>query len=381
MIMRLWIGSVLVLAGTITGYTEHPTGIALEKPQSGRYIETEIGYMVPYTATIPGTDIEFAMTPISNATRTADGGRPFWIGTHEVTLREFKEYAKLYEAFQDLRHKKQREVTVGNGADAVSAPTMVYDPMGRFVNVKGYNYPAYSMTLYAAKQYTKWLSLITSSPYRLPTETEWQHAAKAGTAGYYWREEQLRPMAVFNSETEDIVEVGTRQPNPWGLYDVYGNVSEWVITELASDITVKSDANEQATNDNAVRSRADLPIWPPLWVHKGGNFASTLEQCQFEKRALVDEDDWSLEANFPVSVTWLGNDSDRVRVGFRIVRELGKLDRDAMLPYWEAASEELRWRIQVKLEEGRGIRGLVDPALPAIVREMQIKDVGWKIPE
>jgi len=63
--------------------------------------------------------------------------------------------------------------------------------------------------------------------YRLPTEAEWEYAARAGTTGDYAG--NLDAMAWYRSNSADKThEVGTKQPNKWGLYDMHGNVSEWV---------------------------------------------------------------------------------------------------------------------------------------------------------
>ncbi|MGO4500677.1 formylglycine-generating enzyme family protein [Paenibacillus sp. 2RAB27] len=65
-----------------------------------------------------------------------------------------------------------------------------------------------------------------SNGYRLPTEAEWQYACKAGTTGYTYGE--LNKIAWYEDNSEGKVhEVGTREPNPWGLYDMLGNVWEW----------------------------------------------------------------------------------------------------------------------------------------------------------
>ncbi|WP_213650826.1 SUMF1/EgtB/PvdO family nonheme iron enzyme [Paenibacillus sp. J23TS9] len=65
-----------------------------------------------------------------------------------------------------------------------------------------------------------------SDGYRLPSEAEWQHACKAGTTGYRYGEIDQIAWYQENSEGK-IHEVGTKEPNAWGLYDMLGNVWEW----------------------------------------------------------------------------------------------------------------------------------------------------------
>jgi formylglycine-generating enzyme required for sulfatase activity len=66
--------------------------------------------------------------------------------------------------------------------------------------------------------------------YRLPTEAEWEYAARAGTASRYFfgnDESELEKYAWFNSNSHQIQPLSKKNPNPWGMQDMYGNVWEW----------------------------------------------------------------------------------------------------------------------------------------------------------
>ncbi|MGH0542843.1 formylglycine-generating enzyme family protein [Bacillus cereus] len=67
---------------------------------------------------------------------------------------------------------------------------------------------------------------VDSNGYRLPSEAAWQYACKAGTTGYIYGE--LKEIAWYNENSGGrIHEVGKKEPNAWGLYDMLGNVWEW----------------------------------------------------------------------------------------------------------------------------------------------------------
>ncbi|MGP9022758.1 formylglycine-generating enzyme family protein [Streptomyces sp. BR1] len=67
---------------------------------------------------------------------------------------------------------------------------------------------------------------VSADGYRLPSEAEWEHACRAGTAGP--RYGPLDDVAWYRGNSDERVhEVGGKQPNPWGLHDMLGNVWEW----------------------------------------------------------------------------------------------------------------------------------------------------------
>ena len=85
-----------------------------------------------------------------------------------------------------------------------------------------------------ANQYARWLSRLTGKAYRLLTEAEWEYAARAGTTThFYWGDDAGKNNANCggcgsNWDNEQTAPVGSFKPNAFGLYDMAGNVWEWV---------------------------------------------------------------------------------------------------------------------------------------------------------
>ncbi|MDE2724818.1 MAG: SUMF1/EgtB/PvdO family nonheme iron enzyme [Gemmatimonadota bacterium] len=98
-------------------------------------------------------------------------------------------------------------------------------------------YPAYNISASDAEDFAKKLTALQndSGIYRLPTLVEWEYACRAGTTSTYFfdsRSNSLSDYAWWGGNSEGGVHiVGTKLPNPWGFYDIYGNVWEWTSTE------------------------------------------------------------------------------------------------------------------------------------------------------
>ena len=132
-------------------------------------------------------------------------GAPFAIGKYDVTVEQWN------------------ACVAANACPKLSAE-----------NGPGANLPARDLSWDDVQQYVKWLGKVTGKPYRLPTEAEWEYAARGGTATQYWWGEQMRK---GNSNckgcgdpwhAEGPENVGTFAANPWGLYDMGGGVWQWV---------------------------------------------------------------------------------------------------------------------------------------------------------
>jgi formylglycine-generating enzyme required for sulfatase activity len=96
--------------------------------------------------------------------------------------------------------------------------------------------PAVSISWVDAAEYCAWLSLKTSLPYRLPSESEWEFACRAGSPAPFSFGDELTPLMANYLYTEHGARVGRGHrtpvgvypPNIFGLHDVHGNVCEWV---------------------------------------------------------------------------------------------------------------------------------------------------------
>jgi formylglycine-generating enzyme required for sulfatase activity len=92
--------------------------------------------------------------------------------------------------------------------------------------------PAINVSWHDAKAYAEWLSKVTGQKFRLPTEAEWEYAVRAGmkTAFYFGNDpDKLREYAWYYNNSEGKTHpVGQKKPNDRGLYDMHGNVLEWV---------------------------------------------------------------------------------------------------------------------------------------------------------
>ena len=94
--------------------------------------------------------------------------------------------------------------------------------------------PVINVTWDDAQRYVAWLSKMTGKPYRLLSEAEWEYAARAGTqTAYSWGDEIGKGNANCNGcgsqwDNKQTAPVGSFAPNAFGLYDMHGNVWEWV---------------------------------------------------------------------------------------------------------------------------------------------------------
>jgi len=244
-------------------------------------------------------------SPLNEPSRSQNEGpqhrvtitKPFAISQYAITFKE-------YDAFVTAtNHTKPSDTGWGS------------ERWGRITT------PVFNVSWHDAQQYIAWLSKQTGKQYRLPTEAEWEYAARAGTSTPFSTGDCLSTdQANFHGRNPygecpvnklyrgKVIAVGTFAANPWGLYDMHGNLFEWT-EDCWHENYVGAPADGTAWIDNVFvdKTNGDLATKPcrtPSRVLRGGSWSGYEQHLRSAYRA----------ANNP------GFKS--IFIGFRVVREL-----------------------------------------------------------
>ncbi|QEC51869.1 formylglycine-generating enzyme required for sulfatase activity [Anseongella ginsenosidimutans] len=244
---------------------------------------------------------------------------PFWMSAKEIPW-------DVYELFIFESGDVTKPVDEAAGADAVTRPTPPYLDMTFGMGKEGH--PAVGMTQYNAIQFCKWLYTRTGVFYRLPTEAEWEYACRAGSASAYFFGQEASALDEYawyaaNSSGETHP-VGSKKPNPWGLYDMYGNASEWTIDQYVPDFYKQAG---KKTVENPVAEATEL------YPHsvRGGSFEDEAAELRSANRQKSDPSWKAMDPQTPKSNWWFPSTPF---IGVRIVRPLNPPSKEEIAAYY-----------------------------------------------
>ena len=240
----------------------------------------------------------------------------FWISTMEIPW-------DLYELFvyrnADTPAENRGEVTLD--IDGVSSATMPY------VNYNKPGYPAINITQYAASQFCKWLTAKTGHYYRLPTEAEWEYACRAysiHTFSFDPASKSIDSYAWYKGNSDGkLHKGGMKEPNALGLYDMHGNVAEWVIDRY--------DRNGYPYYVDMVANPFQLgeELYPR--VVRGGSYKDKPARLRSAARGYSKRSWKKRDPQSPKSLWW---HTDAIHIGFRIVRPRTMPNQSELTKYW-----------------------------------------------
>jgi sulfatase modifying factor 1 len=321
------------------GVTEAENTEVFKEPAKVEKFET-------FTEKIPGSSVSFKMVAIpggsfdmgskdSEPLRSDDEGpvrkvtlSPFWIGEIEVSWNEYLAFFKATSS----QGRTEGQVVKNRKADAISGATPPWGAPDQGWG-KG-NRPAITMSWHAANVYCKWLSKVTGKKYRLPTEAEWEYAARGGTVTPYFFEGDPKKFTsdgllkrIFKPDTSTIGSMvvykvnsnsRTKEPseikaNPFGLKNMSGNVSEFCSDYYTPDYYKRDSlrVNPRGPSDGKER------------VIRGGSFKSDARDVRSAARDYTKSKAWLVtDPQMPKSIWWY---SDCIDVGFRVVCEADSL--------------------------------------------------------
>ena len=300
-----------------------------------------------FTETVPGTNAAIRMvavpggefllgSPAGEAHRRPDEGpqkrvriSPFFLAETEISWQQFWSF---YNETLSEGRTPPSVIYAANSRpdlDAVSGPTppFGFPDQGWGMGER----PAITMTHYAAETFCQWLSLKTGRRYRLPTEAEWEYAARGGTDSPYFfagdpkRYEPKGLRRLFGADTTQIAryviysgnspartqEPDRVKPNPFGLKNMLGNVMEYCADYYAPDAYSRiADGTLDPTG----------PESGSEYVVRGGSYADGAGSVRCAARDHTRHDEWlRTDPQNPKSIWWY---SDIKGIGFRVACEV-----------------------------------------------------------
>ncbi len=323
---------------------EHDANFGVNITQNAQvYTEaTPVTSFASFTEKVPGTGLAFDMVAIPGgqfimgSSKKEPFHKPDESPMHSVKLSRFfmakieVSWDEYLEFFKATSSQGRKEAEVNENVDAISGPTPPWGAPDQGWG-KG-SRPAITMTWKAANTYCQWLSKVTGKKYRLPTEAEWEYAARGGTKTPYFFAGSPKDYTsdgffkkIFGADTTTInsyvaykatsptqtVEPGSVKANAFGLKNMLGNVYEFCSDYYSP--TAYAAYRKGVVNPKGPRRGKEHVI-------RGGSFKSDARDVRSAARDFTKTTAWLVtDPQMPKSVWWY---SDCVDIGFRVVCEV-----------------------------------------------------------
>ncbi|MBL3591665.1 MAG: SUMF1/EgtB/PvdO family nonheme iron enzyme [gamma proteobacterium endosymbiont of Lamellibrachia anaximandri] len=273
----------------------------------------QLGENGPWLAVLPGGLFAMGSTEKTQEEpiHQVNIAYPFTISTHEVNYREYARFCRT---------------TTGECPE---------QPWNRD------DLPVVNVSWDNAKRYTTWLSKQTGKGYRLPTEAEWEYAARAGSLGPYpVAEADLGSYAHYarhgNEDSPQADKPQRTNPNTFGLFHMAGNVREWVLDNWHNNYIDSVGDGKPRFNHSSKRR-----------VVRGGSYSDSASALRSSARAALPQ-----------------IQTDRY-TGFRAVRDIylkpGRVDLESWGDWWLSQQDATHYTVQLfALNQLNKLEGLME---------------------
>jgi formylglycine-generating enzyme required for sulfatase activity len=198
-------------------------------------------------------------------TVTVDG---FYMSKYEVTVTQFEEFINATNYRTDAEKNGYSWIWTGSKWKKKNGVTWRDDVNGNQRPKSEYDHPVIHVSWNDAVAFCKWLSGKTGTTIRLPTEAEWEYAARGGRKSRHYKyagSNDVDAVAWYrNNSGKKTHLVGQKQPNELGLYDMSGNVCEWCMDWYGKNFYSQSPRNNPLGPDSG-----------SFRVFRGGSWSSS----------------------------------------------------------------------------------------------------------
>ncbi len=260
------VGTDETKTGNITVY-ENQTAYIEIKSKNDDFTVTEAGLNIKMRRIKGGT-----FTMGSNDSNADSDETPHTVTVSNFAIMKYEVTIEQYMKFVNATNSNYPEWLESGSQYNIKTGTDDYYKK----HVDDYSKPIVGVSWHNAVAYAKWLSKKTGKNWRLPTEAEWEYAAKGGENYKYAGSDNIESIAWYSGNSDSGTHpVGQKSPNGYGLYDMTGNVREWCQDVYTSDFYSES---KNATNPIYEESGSNRVI-------RGGSWDGHSEYCRSANRS------------------------------------------------------------------------------------------------
>lgn len=321
--------------GTPVGDEIDPTEMELVEKIRAKILENSLASVVgeAYKDKIDGVRVSLKMLPIPAGSFQLKGSvegdeftaelDAFWMAEKELPWDIYRKFMEP-KVSRDKDGYPEDKSQIEDGVTILAQPSKPYHAMSFGMGVR--RHPAIAMTHHAANKFCQWLSWKTGHFYRLPTEAEWEYAARAGRS-------EDRPVDVeavawhADNSGGTYKRLGKKEANPWGLHDMLGNVMEWTLDGYVENRRLALGDKDVVKNP-FIRGTKPYPH-----VCKGGHWNAAPSELSFSGRVPSDPI-WKIaDPQVPKSIWY---HTSIMWLGFRPVRPVEVPSAEEMYRAWNS---------------------------------------------